>query len=205
VEWDEALDFIATEFTRIRAAHGPEAIAFYVSGQFLTEDYYVANKLMKGFIGAGNIDTNSRLCMSSSVAGHVRAFGEDIVPGCYDDLEEADLVIQVGSNMAWCHPVLYQRLMAAREKRGTKIVAIDPHRHGRNLRPASGVGTGQRCPAVERIAGLSGRPGRDGHGVDRAPCRGLCRDAGGGSCHGTLHCLCRRHGRIEAGGCPRLL
>jgi len=126
--WDAALDHIAGEFLRIRADHGPDAIAFYVSGQFLTEDYYVANKLMKGFIGSANIDTNSRLCMASSVAGHVRAFGEDVVPGCYDDLEEADLVIQVGSNMAWCHPVLYQRMMAAREKRGTKIVNIDPRR-----------------------------------------------------------------------------
>ena len=106
--------------------HGPDSIAFYVSGQFLTEDYYVANKLMKGFIGSGNIDTNSRLCMSSSVAGHVRAFGEDVVPGCYEDLEEADLVVQVGTNMAWCHPVLYQRLMTAREKRGTKFITIDP-------------------------------------------------------------------------------
>ncbi|MDE2075258.1 MAG: molybdopterin-dependent oxidoreductase, partial [Alphaproteobacteria bacterium] len=84
--------------------------------------------LMKGFIGSGNIDTNSRLCMSSSVAGHVRAFGEDVVPGCYDDIEEADLVVQVGSNMAWCHPVLYQRLMAARTARGTAIVTIDPRR-----------------------------------------------------------------------------
>ena len=126
--WDEALGHIAAEFSRIRAEHGPDAIAFYVSGQFLTEDYYVANKLMKGFIGSGNIDTNSRLCMSSSVAGHVRAFGEDVVPGCYDDLEEADLVIQVGSNMAWCHPVLYQRLMAARDRRNTRIVTIDPRR-----------------------------------------------------------------------------
>jgi assimilatory nitrate reductase catalytic subunit len=126
--WDEALDFIAARFLRIRADHGPDAIAFYVSGQFLTEDYYAANKLMKGFIGAANIDTNSRLCMASSVAGHVRAFGEDVVPGCYEDLEEADLAIQVGSNMAWCHPVLYQRLMAAREKRGTRIVNIDPRR-----------------------------------------------------------------------------
>jgi assimilatory nitrate reductase catalytic subunit len=126
--WDSALDHIASQFSRIRAEHGADAIAFYVSGQFLTEDYYVANKLMKGFIGSGNIDTNSRLCMASSVAGHVRAFGEDVVPGCYDDLEEADLVIQVGSNMAWCHPVLYQRLVAVRDKRGTKIVAIDPRR-----------------------------------------------------------------------------
>src|SRR4051812_31430898 len=126
--WDTALDLIAGEFSRLRENHGPDAIAFYVSGQFLTEDYYVANKLMKGFIGSGNIDTNSRLCMSSSVAGHVRAFGEDVVPGCYEDLEEADLVVQVGSNMAWCHPVLYQRLMAAKGRRGTKIVTLDPRR-----------------------------------------------------------------------------
>lgn len=126
--WDEALDHIAVQFNRIRDTHGPDAIAFYVSGQFLTEDYYVANKLMKGFIGSGNIDTNSRLCMSSTVAGHVRAFGEDVVPGCYEDLEEAELVVLVGSNMAWCHPVLYQRLMAAREKRGTQLITIDPRR-----------------------------------------------------------------------------
>jgi assimilatory nitrate reductase catalytic subunit len=126
--WDEALDLIATRFTETIAAHGPGAVAFYVSGQFLTEDYYVANKLMKGFIGSGNIDTNSRLCMASSVAGHVRAFGEDIVPGCYDDLEAADLVVLVGSNMAWCHPVLHRRLTAARQERGTRIVVIDPRR-----------------------------------------------------------------------------
>jgi assimilatory nitrate reductase catalytic subunit len=127
-EWDETLDLIAARFTETIRTRGPGAVAFYVSGQFLTEDYYVANKLMKGFIGSGNIDTNSRLCMASSVAGHIRAFGEDVVPGCYEDLEETDLAVLVGSNMAWCHPVLYQRLMAAREKRGTKIVVIDPRR-----------------------------------------------------------------------------
>jgi assimilatory nitrate reductase catalytic subunit len=126
--WDNALDHIAGEMLQIRDRHGPDAIAFYVSGQLLTEDYYVANKLMKGFIGSANIDTNSRLCMSSSVAGHIRAFGEDVVPGCYDDFEEADLVVAAGSNMAWCHPVLYQRLVAARERRGTKLVTIDPRR-----------------------------------------------------------------------------
>jgi assimilatory nitrate reductase catalytic subunit len=126
--WDATLDLIAARFAGTIAAHGPDAVAFYVSGQFLTEDYYVANKLMKGFIGSGNIDTNSRLCMASSVAGHVRAFGEDIVPGCYDDLEAADLVVLVGSNMAWCHPVLYHRLLAARQERGTRIVVIDPRR-----------------------------------------------------------------------------
>ena len=127
-DWDEALDFIASQFIDIREKHGPDAIAFYVSGQFLTEDYYIANKLMKGFIGSSNIDTNSRLCMASAVAGHTRAFGEDIVPGCYEDLDEADLIVLVGGNMAWCHPVLYQRIVAAREKRGSKLVIIDPRR-----------------------------------------------------------------------------
>jgi assimilatory nitrate reductase catalytic subunit len=124
--WDEALDLVASNFAKAVADHGPDAVALYVSGQFLTEDYYVANKLMKGFVGSANIDTNSRLCMASSVAGHVRAFGEDIVPGAYEDIEAADLAVLVGSNTAWCHPVLYQRLVAAREKRGTKIVVIDP-------------------------------------------------------------------------------
>ena len=126
--WNEALDLVAARFSETIAEHGPESVAFYGSGQLLTEDYYVANKLMKGFIGAANIDTNSRLCMASSVAGHIRAFGSDTVPGTYEDLEEADLVVLVGSNMTWCHPVLFQRLLAARERRGTKIVVIDPRR-----------------------------------------------------------------------------
>ena len=126
--WDEALDLVAAQFAYTIREHGPDAVALYVSGQFLTEDYYVANKLMKGFVGTANIDTNSRLCMASSVAGHARAFGADIVPGCYEDLEAADLVVLVGSNAAWCHPVLYQRLVAARELRGTRIVVIDPRR-----------------------------------------------------------------------------
>ncbi|MFK4979998.1 molybdopterin-dependent oxidoreductase, partial [Klebsiella pneumoniae] len=85
------------------AEHGPDSVAFYVSGQLLTEDYYVANKLMKGFVGSANIDTNSRLCMASAVAAHNRAFGEDVVPCSYDDLDEADLILLVGSNTAWCH------------------------------------------------------------------------------------------------------
>ena len=126
--WDEALDLVASKFGATIAQHGPDSVAFYVSGQLLTEDYYVANKLMKGFIGSANIDTNSRLCMASSVAGHKRAFGADVVPGNYEDLELADLVVLVGSNLAWCHPVLFQRLMAAKEKRSTKIVVIDPRR-----------------------------------------------------------------------------
>jgi assimilatory nitrate reductase catalytic subunit len=127
--WDEALDLVATKFSQTIAEYGPDSVAFYVSGQLLTEDYYVANKLMKGFVGSANIDTNSRLCMASSVAGHRRAFGSDTVPGTYEDLELADLIVLVGSNLAWCHPVLYQRIVAAREKRpGMKIVVIDPRR-----------------------------------------------------------------------------
>jgi assimilatory nitrate reductase catalytic subunit len=127
-DWDAALDLVAETFLQTISAHGPDAVAFYVSGQLLTEDYYVANKLMKGFIGSANIDTNSRLCMASSVAGHIRAFGEDVVPGRYDDIDAADLVVLVGSNAAWCHPVLYQRLTAAKDAHGTRIVVIDPRR-----------------------------------------------------------------------------
>ncbi|MBU4531582.1 MAG: molybdopterin-dependent oxidoreductase [Hoeflea sp.] len=127
--WDEALDLVASRFSQAIVEHGPDSVAFYVSGQLLTEDYYVANKLMKGFIGSANIDTNSRLCMASSVAGHRRAFGSDTVPGTYEDLELADLVVLTGSNLAWCHPVLYQRIAAAKAARPEmKIVLIDPRR-----------------------------------------------------------------------------
>lgn len=127
VSWDDALDAVAGGFRKIVEEHGPDAVALYVSGQLLTEDYYVANKLMKGYVGSANIDTNSRLCMSSSVAGHKRAFGEDIVPVCYEDLELADLVVLVGSNTAWCHPILFQRIVKIKEARpDMKIVVIDP-------------------------------------------------------------------------------
>ncbi|MCP1471540.1 assimilatory nitrate reductase catalytic subunit [Sphingobium sp. OAS761] len=126
--WDEALGLVASRFRETIDRHGPDSVAFYVSGQLMTEDYYVANKLMKGFIGSANIDTNSRLCMSSAVAGHNRAFGEDVVPATYGDLEEADLIVLVGSNTAWCHPIVYQRIQAARAARGTKLVVIDPRR-----------------------------------------------------------------------------
>jgi len=127
VGWEQALGHVADTFAATIAEHGPDSVAFYVSGQLLTEDYYVANKLMKGFIGSANIDTNSRLCMASSVAGHKRAFGADIVPVEYADMEAADLVVLVGSNLAWCHPVLYQRLAAAKAARpAMKVVVIDP-------------------------------------------------------------------------------
>lgn len=126
--WDTALQTVADRFRQTIADHGADSVGFYVSGQLLSEDYYVANKLMKGLVGSANIDTNSRLCMASTVAGHKRAFGTDTVPGIYEDLEAADLVVLVGSNLAWCHPVLHQRLLAARKARGTRIVVIDPRR-----------------------------------------------------------------------------
>src|SRR5712672_493189 len=128
VAWSDALDHVAHRFAHIIARDGPGAVAFYLSGQLLTEDYYVANKLMKGFIGSANVDTNSRLCMASSVAGHRRAFGADTVPGCYEDLDQADLLVLVGSNAAWCHPVLFQRMLANKIERGARIVVIDPRR-----------------------------------------------------------------------------
>jgi assimilatory nitrate reductase catalytic subunit len=126
--WDAALDLVARRFQSAIRDHGPDSVAFYLSGQMLTEDYYAANKLIKGYIGTANVDTNSRLCMASSVAGHKRAFGADTVPGTYEDLDQADLVVLVGSNLAWCHPVLYQRLVAAQKARGTKVVVVDPRR-----------------------------------------------------------------------------
>jgi assimilatory nitrate reductase catalytic subunit len=127
-DWGTALDRVADGLQRIVARDGPDAVAFYLSGQLLTEDYYVANKLMKGFIGSANVDTNSRLCMASSVAGHRRAFGADTVPGTYQDLDVADLIVLVGSNAAWCHPVLFQRMVANKRARGAKLVVIDPRR-----------------------------------------------------------------------------
>ncbi|MCH4296187.1 molybdopterin-dependent oxidoreductase [Shewanella sp. 3B26] len=128
IGWDDAIALMAKTFAETLAEHGPDAVALYLSGQLLTEDYYVANKLAKGFWGTANVDTNSRLCMSSAVSAHQRAFGEDLVPCDYQDLELADTVVLVGSNAAWTHPVLFQRLLRAREERGTRIVVIDPRK-----------------------------------------------------------------------------
>jgi assimilatory nitrate reductase catalytic subunit len=128
-DWDTALAAVADGFRAIVERHGPDAVALYVSGQLLTEDYYVANKLAKGVLGTANIDTNSRLCMASAVAAYKRAFGADTVPCDYDDVEQADLVVLVGSNLAWCHPVLFQRLRRAKEQRpDLKVVVVDPRR-----------------------------------------------------------------------------
>lgn len=133
VSWPTAINKVATDFQRIIAEHGRESVAFYVSGQLLTEDYYVANKLMKGYIGTANIDTNSRLCMSSAVAGYKRAFGADTVPASYEDFDSAELIILVGSNTAWCHPIVFQRIKAIKEQRPSlKIVVIDPRETATN-------------------------------------------------------------------------
>ncbi|MFE8071052.1 molybdopterin-dependent oxidoreductase [Marinobacteraceae bacterium S3BR75-40.1] len=129
VDWDSALNAVADGLGRVRRRYGGDALGFYLSGQLLTEDYYVANKFAKGFLGTPHVDTNSRLCMSSAVASYKRAFGADAVPGCYEDLELADLLVLVGSNAAWNHPVLFQRMKQAGEERpGRRVVVIDPRR-----------------------------------------------------------------------------
>ena len=125
-DWNTATSTIAYKFQQYIEQYGRDSIAFYVSGQLLTEDYYVVNKFVKGYLGTANIDTNSRLCMSSAVAAHKRAFGEDLVPASYEDFEYTDMVVLVGSNTVWCHPVLYQRIMKAREQRDLFVVVIDP-------------------------------------------------------------------------------
>ncbi len=126
-DWDTALDFTAREFARLIATYGPDSVGFYISGQLLTEDYYVFNKLAKGLIGTNNIDTNSRLCMSSAVSGYKRTLGADAPPCNYDDLSHADCVFIAGSNMAYAHPVAFRRLEAAREANPDhKLIVVDP-------------------------------------------------------------------------------
>lgn len=129
VPWQGAINEVASRIKKIVEEHGPDTFSFYLSGQILTEDYYVANKFAKGFIGTANVDTNSRLCMASAVVGYKRAFGSDTVPCCYEDLETCDLLIMVGSNAAWTHPILFQRIAAAKKKRPEmKVVVIDPRK-----------------------------------------------------------------------------
>ena len=129
VDWNQALDRVSDTLRRTIMAHGPDSVAFYLSGQLLTEDYYVANKLMKGFIGSANVDTNSRLCMSSAVVGHKRAFGADAVPCSYEDIDHAELIVLVGSNAAWNHPILFQRILARKAADSkVRLVVIDPRR-----------------------------------------------------------------------------
>jgi assimilatory nitrate reductase catalytic subunit len=127
--WDAALDAVARGFRQALAQQRPEDVGLYVSGQLLTEDYYAAIRFAKGVLGTSNIDSNSRLCMASAVAAHMRAFGKDVVPGIYEDLEVADTLVLVGSSLAWCHPVLFQRVMAAKAARpGKQVIVVDPRR-----------------------------------------------------------------------------
>ncbi len=110
VPWELAVRFVADRLREIVTAHGPDAVAFYGSGQLLTEEYYVASKLAKGFLGTNNFDTNSRLCMASAAAGYSRSLGSDGPPGAYADIESADCFFLVGTNTADCHPVTWKRI-----------------------------------------------------------------------------------------------
>ncbi|MCG9578953.1 nitrate reductase [Vibrio tubiashii] len=127
ISWERVTELIATAYSEAIQNHGADSTAMYVSGQLLTEDYYVANKFMKGVVGSANIDTNSRLCMSSAVVAHNRAFGEDVVPVNYDDIDDAELIVICGANTAWTHPVLFRRIQQARERNPElRLVVIDP-------------------------------------------------------------------------------
>ena len=129
VSWDVALDYAATKFADTIQAHGPDSVAFYISGQLLTEDYYVFNKLAKGLIGTNNVDTNSRLCMSSAVAGYKATLGADAPPCAYEDIDHAECIFIVGSNTAYAHPILFRRIEAARAKNpNLKLIVADPRR-----------------------------------------------------------------------------
>lgn len=129
IAWDTALDGAVDKFEQVIRDHGPDAVGFYVSGQLLTEDYYVFNKLAKGLIGTNNIDTNSRLCMSSAVAGYKQTLGADAPPACYDDLKHASCLFIVGSNAAWAHPILFRRIEDAKAANPElKIIVADPRR-----------------------------------------------------------------------------
>lgn len=129
VDWDAALDLAADRFAATIAAHGPDAVGFYISGQLLTEDYYVFNKLAKGLVGTNNVDSNSRLCMSSAVAGYKRTLGADAPPACYEDVDHAGCLFIAGSNTAFAHPVLFRRIEAAKARRpDLKVVVVDPRR-----------------------------------------------------------------------------
>ena len=128
VNWETALDYASERFAEVIRQRGPDAVAFYVSGQLLTEDYYVFNKLARALVGTNNIDSNSRLCMSSAVVGYKRTLGADAPPGCYEDLEVADCVFIAGANPAAAHPVLFGRLLEAKRRRGTRLIVADPRR-----------------------------------------------------------------------------
>ncbi|MGE3772277.1 MAG: molybdopterin-dependent oxidoreductase [Gammaproteobacteria bacterium] len=129
VGWDEIIALLAERYAGILARRGPDALGFYLSGQLLTEDYHVFNRLVRALIGSNNIDTNSRLCMSSAVSAYKATLGADAPPACYDDIEQADLILIAGANPAWAHPILFRRLEAAkRANPALRVVCIDPRR-----------------------------------------------------------------------------
>ena len=129
VTWDESLDFIAQKFAQTIQNHGPDSVAFYISGQLMTEDYYVFNKLAKGLIGTNNVDTNSRLCMSSAVTGYKATLGSDAPPACYEDIDHTECLLIAGSNTAYAHPIIYRRIEDAKAKNpNLKIIVVDPRR-----------------------------------------------------------------------------
>jgi ferredoxin-nitrate reductase len=129
VSWNDAITRAAAVFASIIRKHGPDAVGFYVSGQCLTEEYYIANKLVKGFLGTNNIDTNSRLCMSSAVAGYANMLGEDSVPVSYEDIELADCFLIAGANPAWCHPILFRCIEAHKQNNpDVKLIIVDPRK-----------------------------------------------------------------------------
>ena len=129
ITWDSALNLAGDQFARVIQEHGPDAVGFYISGQLLTEDYYVFNKLAKGLIGTNNIDSNSRLCMSSAVAGYKQTLGADAPPACYDDVNHASTIFIVGANPAFAHPVLFRRIEDAKKANPSlKIIVCDPRR-----------------------------------------------------------------------------
>jgi formylmethanofuran dehydrogenase subunit B len=129
VSWDGALDFAAAKFAALIREHGPDSVAFYISGQLLTEDYYVFNKLAKGLVGTNNVDTNSRLCMSSAVAGYKATLGADAPPACYEDIDAAECIFIAGSNTAFAHPILFRRLEDAKARNpALRLIVVDPRR-----------------------------------------------------------------------------
>ncbi|MEL7160650.1 MAG: molybdopterin-dependent oxidoreductase, partial [Bacteroidota bacterium] len=129
VTWEKAMQRAAAVFKSIIARHGPDSVGFYVSGQCLTEEYYLVNKLVKGFIGTNNIDTNSRLCMSSAVTAYVKMLGEDLVPVAYEDLEYSDCLFVAGANPSWCHPILWRRVEEHKAANpDVKIIVVDPRK-----------------------------------------------------------------------------
>ena len=148
-DWDSALDLAAERFSTIIREHGSDSVAFYVSGQFLTEDYYVFNKIAKGLVGTNNIDSNSRLCMSSAVVGYKRSLGADAPPTCYEDLDHADCVFIAGANPAFAHPVLYRRLADARRRRpDVRVVIVD---RGETLAVVGESGSGKSVTALSLL------------------------------------------------------